>query len=455
MSLSPIEATYSVAELCGEIRSFLGEAFASVWVAGEVQRVRPSSRGHLYFELVEKGADDSIVGKLDAVLWRTDHQRVRRMLAASGQEIAAGQSIRCYGGVDFYGPAGRLQLIVREVDPVFSLGLLEKHRRETLGALAKAGLLEKNRALPLPAVPLTVGLVTSADGAAYHDFLDALTASGYGFRVLFVHAAVQGRGAEKGIASALAALAGSGVDCAALIRGGGSRTDLAVFDTREVAEAVARAPFPVLTGLGHQIDESIADRVAHRALSTPTKVAEMLVERVAAAEGAVRRVAGDLRRLAERRLARGRAEVGASERGFRMAGLRLAAAHRRLGELAVSFSRASRGRLAGAEAARRGLALRLSRGTVRAFERRRGRPEALARRVATGARGRLREARATLEGVARLCADLSPRRTLERGFTITHTAAGVLVRSPAAAAPGERLETETAGGVLNSIVEGT
>ena len=118
----------------------LVDSFAGLWVAGEVQRARPSQRGHLYFELVEKGRGDRIVGKLDAVLWRTAHQRVRRTLAASGLEIADGHQIRCWARVDFYGPAGRLQLIVQDVDPLFTLGLLERRRRETLAALAAAGL---------------------------------------------------------------------------------------------------------------------------------------------------------------------------------------------------------------------------------------------------------------------------------------------------------------------------
>ena len=162
------------------------------------------------------------------------------------------------------------------MDPAFTLGLLERRRRETLAALAAAGLLEKNRALSLCDLPLTIGLVTSHGSAAYHDFLSGLSESGYGFRVIFIHAAMQGRDAEREVASALASLAGIGIDCAVLIRGGGSRTDLAAFDSRRIAEAIAGAPFPVLTGLGHEIDRSIADMTAPTAFKTPTTVAEFL-----------------------------------------------------------------------------------------------------------------------------------------------------------------------------------
>ena len=269
------------------MREFLGEAFSSVWVVGEAQRVRPSGRGHVYFELIEKGDRDEIVGKLDAVIWKGDYLKVQRLLAASEQKLVDGVQVRCRGSLDFYAPSGRLQRCVREVDPAFTLGLLERRRRETLAALTAAGLLEKNRGLPLAELPLSIALITSHGSAAYHDFLSGLVESGFGFRVIFFHAAMQGRESEREVVSALAALAGLPVDCAVLIRGGGSRTDLAAFDSRAIAEAIARAPFPVLTGLGHEIDQSIADLTAHTAFKTPTKVSEFLIERVARADAAV------------------------------------------------------------------------------------------------------------------------------------------------------------------------
>jgi hypothetical protein len=157
---SALDPTYTVSALCDEVRTFLGEAFSSLWVAGEVQRFRESQRGHVYFELVEKDASDGVCGKLEAVVWARDWLRVRRILVASGQRVEEGMAIRCRGGIDFYGVGGRLQLVVREIDPVFTLGMLERRRRETLAALEAAGLLDLNRALALPAPPLSVALVT-------------------------------------------------------------------------------------------------------------------------------------------------------------------------------------------------------------------------------------------------------------------------------------------------------
>jgi exodeoxyribonuclease VII large subunit len=452
------EPTYSVSQLCGEIRELLAEAFASVWVAGEVQRLRPATRGHVYFELVEKGDDDAIVGKLDAVIWSADFQRVKRMLAATGQRLAEGVQIRCRGNLDFYGAGGRLQLTVREVDPTFTLGLLELRRRETLAALTAAGLLERNRSLALPELPLALALITSAGSAAYHDFLSGLRESGYGFRVLFVHATVQGRDAEREVVSALHALAAitasatRQIDCAVVIRGGGSRTDLAAFDSRAIAEAIARAPFPVLTGLGHEIDRSIADLVAHTALKTPTKVAEFLVERVARLELAVEELRRALRREALSPLARAREELGRAERGVSLARLRLAGAGAHVAEHARALARLGRSALRAARRRGEEVRGRLVQAAPRVLERA-GR-ERLRRgeRICGAASGHLREARATLQGLERLAVQLDPQRTLDRGFSITRDTAGRLLRHPTQVASGAALVSRLAGGLLHSRV---
>jgi exodeoxyribonuclease VII large subunit len=423
-------------------------------VAGEVQRLRQGPRGHLYFELIEKGDDDAIVGKLDAVIWSADFQRVRRMLAATDQRLAEGLQIRCRGGLDFYGAGGRLQLTVREIDPTFTLGLLELRRRETLAALAAAGLMERNRAVALAELPLVVALITSDGSAAYHDFLSGLRDSGYGFRVLFVHAAVQGRDAEGQVVSALTALAAiGGIDCAVLIRGGGSRTDLAAFDSRAIAEAIARAPFPVLTGLGHEIDRSIADQVAHTAFKTPTMVAEYLVERVARLDLAVEEIRRSLCREGARPLARAREALGRAERGVSLARLRLAGAGARIEEHARALARFGKSalRLAGrrGDEVRGRLATAAPRGIERAERERRR----LGERLSGTARGHLREARATLQGLERLATQLDPQRTLERGWSITRDAAGRLLRHPDQVRSGTLLSSQLAGGLVCSRVE--
>ena len=281
-----------------------------------------------------------------------------------------------------------------------------------------------------------------------------MTESGYGFRVIFVHAAMQGREAEREVVSALASLAGLPIDCAVLIRGGGSRTDLAAFDSRSIAEAIARAPFPVLTGLGHEIDRAIADMVAHTAFKTPTKVAEFLIERMAVADQAVEDLRRRLVREALEPLRAGREALGRAERGVSLARMRLAAAGDRIEEHARALARLGRSALR--EAERRQDTLRDPADRVRAPASRSGRARARPARRADrrrSGRGKVREASATLQGIERLTLQLAPERTLERGFSLTRDASGRTLRNPGEVRPGDLITTRLAGGDLQSRVE--
>jgi exodeoxyribonuclease VII large subunit len=446
--------TFTVSELGEEVRAFLGEAFPGVWVSGEVHRLRTSQNGHLFFELVEKGRGDQIVGKLEAVIWRTDLQRLRRELQSSGTALQEGMTVRCLAAVDFYPAGGRLQVTVRELDALFTLGLLARRRQETLAALAAAGLLEKNRALPLPALPLRVGLVTSHDSAAFHDFMTCLRESGYRFEVVLVHAAVQGPAAEREVASALSAVAALGVDCVVLVRGGGAKSDLLAFDSRRIAEAIAALLVPVLTGLGHETDRSVADLVAHTALKTPTMVGEFLVRRVEEAE---RRLAETARRLTEgaRALLEVEGEALAACRERLLAAAEAVATRRaRLVEAArLLAALAGRGLSRGQHRVSRAAGA-LATAAPRTVRRRdRDRVE-LAERLVRAARAELRRVEERCAGLARVAAQLAPERVLARGFSITRGASGALLRQPGQASAGERIVTRLTGGVLASRVEG-
>lgn len=449
------EATYTVSQLNEEIRQVLGEAFPPLWVVGEAQRLRSSQRGHLYFELVEKGRGDQVVGRLDAVIWRTDFQRIQRRLALEEQRLSEGQEIRCLVGLDVYPPSGRLQAVVRDVDPLFTLGRLEQRRRKVLAYLAQQELLERNAELPLAELPLRLGLVTSEGSAAYHDVLTGLHESGFGFQVTFVHASTQGAAAQRDVPSALAMLTARQLplDAVLLVRGGGAKSDLAAFDSRAIAEAVARCPLPVLTGLGHEIDQSIADRVSHRAFKTPTMVAEFLVERLRRAEQRLQETADAIGHRARRRLQKAALDVQRSERLAQVARFRVKSVKNALAEVEKGLASLGRRRL---DEARRRLddrTVRLAEGSQRSIERRRPAAERLARRLADLAAGRLATQKAALDGMARVCHEMAPERILERGFSMTQDETGRIVRHPQQVRPGDLLVTRLAEGRLTSRVE--
>lgn len=449
------EATYTVSQLNEEIREFLAEAFPPLWVVGEAQRVRNSQRGHLYFELVEKGRGDQLIGKIDAVIWRTDFQRIQRRLATSGQRLSDGQQVRCLARLDVYPPSGRLQAVIRDVDPLFTLGHVEQRRRQVLAFLSQHGLMDRNSRLPLADIPSRIGLVTSQGSAAYHDVIAGLEDSGFGFQVAFVHAATQGPQAEREVPSALALLTRTRppLDAILLVRGGGSKSDLAAFDSRAVAEAVARCPLPVLTGLGHEIDQSITDQVGHRAFKTPTMAAEFLVERLRRAEQRVQETATAIGHRARQRLHRAELEVRRSERLAQVAQFRLTTVQKALDDVERGLANLSRRRLTEAGRWLDDRQQRLRDGVQRSLERRRPLADQLARRLVERSRSRLALSRAALDGIARLCHEVAPERVLERGFSMTRDETGRIVRHPQHVRPGDLLTTRLAAGEVRSRVE--
>ena len=427
------EPTYSVAELNGAIAEAIVDALPrQVWVRGEVAQLRVSGNGHAYFDLCEKDARrDHVRAKLSVALFRNDRAPVTRTLRDAGVKLDDGVEMRIRGRVDFYPPQGRVQLIMNAVDPVFTVGKLAAERARVLQVLAKEGLLERQRALTLPMVPLRVGLVTSRDSAAYHDFVQELDASGHAFRVFPVDVRVQGQGADRRIMYGLRRLGAMELDAIVIARGGGARSDLAAFDSERLARLVAELPVPVIAGVGHEIDRTVADEVAHVSVKTPTAAAALLVE-------AVDGYCEQLARIAHRVSIRARSACTLAGRDTSDLGRRLARA------VPVALAREhhtlDRHRQRIGERARRGVRdaearVLLRRGTL------------VTRATATlrdaAKRGDLAEARLRL---------LDPRRVLERGYSITRTDDGRLVRSARDVERDAVLVTETADGSVRSTV---
>ena len=426
------EQTFSVAELNTVIRDALREAVPeTVWVRGEVKGYRPSGAGHAYFQLVEKDdRRDRVQAALDVALFRSHLMTVRAELRkVPGVELADDVEVRVKGHIDVYPPAGRLQLIMTGIDPVFTAGALAANRDRVLRTLDAEGLLRANATREMPPVPLRIGLITSVASAAYHDFLEQLDSSRFAFRVGVCDVRVQGANAPRRVVWALRRMArlAPGLDAVAIVRGGGSSADLAPFDS----EAVARAS-PVVTGIGHEIDRTVADEVAHTSCKTPTACAQNLVEHAGAFVDRLDTVS------------RGVVHHARSNCALALRELRDCARR-----------------------ARRGPPLALAR-ELAALERHRGRAEELGTRAATratavldgaerrlsSAGGRLAraESRRLEASEARLRA-LDPARVLERGYTITRDRDGQVVKRVASLSAGDRLVTEFADGDARSVVD--
>jgi exodeoxyribonuclease VII large subunit len=424
----PADPTFTVGELAGAVNAVLQRGFRDgVWVRGEIQGFQERGNGHLWFQLTEQ--TDEGKATVSVVLFAGAATRMLPLLRRHRIRLENGIAVRIHGRLDFYGPTGRITLVMDQLDARFTLGQLAGQRDQLLRALVAEGLLDRNRRLPLPLVPLRVGVVTSRDSAAWHDFRAELHRSGLAFRLRLADVRVQGEGADAGVAAAIAELASQGVDVVAVIRGGGARTDLATFDAEAVARAIATAPVPVLTGLGHEVDRSVADEVAHTALKTPTACAAALVERVRAYQAESERL---WRAIARRgALLTDRAEAGLSATARRISHRTAQAvgmSGQRLDHHAAHLRRAATASLDRADA-------RLARGAVSAAS--------ASRRALTAAE------RAVAAGEARTRA-LDPVRTLARGWSITRRADGSLVRDAARVQAGDELITTLADGEVRS-----
>ncbi len=397
---------------------------------------RQWARGaHVYFDLVEKDPADasSVVSQISMVIWRGTRGRLQPALAQLGGPGIAldDQQVTFEVTLNYYTPRGRLSLIVEDVDLEASLGARKLDRERLLRQLAAEGLIERNARVPLAAVPLRLALVTSVESAAYHDFTKELGLAGIGFRLTCLDARVQGSEQEASLLAAFAWLArrATDFDAAVLIRGGGSRSDLAGFDGEPLARAIAACPLPVLTGIGHEIDRSVADEVAQRAFKTPTAVAQFLVQRVEDWLARLEQRAEGVQRAGERRLI--------------VEGRRLERRAHALGDVVQRLLARRRERL-GDRAATLPL---LVRQTLRLARLRLARSEP---RLGPAARVRLQERRRELAHVEERLRLLDPRRVLERGFSLTRDASGRLLRDTAGLAPGDRLTTTLAAGTLES-----
>lgn len=451
--------TYSVTEITTAVRHLVQAGFpAQVWVEGDIGSISRTPAGNVFFELVEHGITGTgVTGRLHVVLWDDVRREVNEVLRRGGAvRMTEGVRLRIRGWVDVFPGSGRVQLRMTGIDPDHTVGRMAAERAALVRLLEDEGLLGRNAAVPLPPLPLEVGLVTRVGSAAHADVLHELEASGVGFRVRVVDVPVQGSGAERAVVGALARLAAERVDVVIVARGGGARTDLLAFDAEVVARAIATCQVPVLTGIGHEIDTTVADVVAHRAHKTPTACAAAVVDRARDAARHVDRLAGSLARVAPAVLERDaeRADARARHTG------RLALAHLARADLAASdrTARAATAARRGLVGADRGLGattaavVATSRHQLRAAARHDGdRRAALGRRAVAP----LATAAARADVLAARVGALDPARALARGWSITRTAEGRLVRGPEDAPAGTALRTTTAGGTVTSTATGT
>ena len=271
-----------------ELQSFLRQVVAlnfpdALWVRCEIAQLS-HSRGHVYLELVEKAENQNEpTAQASAVIWQSAQRRLQSKLGAANWKalLQVGAELLLRVKVEHHERYG-LKLMVDDIDPSYTLGKLEQRRRQLYEQLKQQGLLGKNGELPLRPVLQRIAVISSETAAGYQDFLQHLgeNAYGYTFKAILFPAAMQGALVETEVLKQLRAIQrrAAAFDAVVLIRGGGAKLDLAGFDSLALCEAIANFPLPILTGIGHDVDETLVDLVAHTALKTPTAVADYLLQ---------------------------------------------------------------------------------------------------------------------------------------------------------------------------------
>jgi exodeoxyribonuclease VII large subunit len=445
----------TVRALLDELADAIGSRFSGVvWVEGEVAEMSRSRNGHVYFDLVDRDDDGRPAARIPVVLWASVRDNVNRVLRRVGSiRIGDGVRIRISGRLELYAPRGQVQLVMSGIDPTYTLGLLASERERVRQLLEAEGLVHRNRSLPVPLLPLRLALVTARASAAEADVLQTLDDSGLAWQVLQIDARVQGPGSESDIVAALLTAARRDVDLVCLVRGGGARNDLATFDHEVVARAIATLPVPVWVGIGHETDQSVADLVANRSERTPTACALALVtqaragsDRAEAAWAAIAAGAASTLTTADRSHAQRGAAIGAAARE-RLDGEahRVDACVRHLRRGAPS----SLGRADGMIERAAGRAAADARSHLRTHEHR---LDAATAALGSTTPRALRTASRLLDGAELRVAALDPRRALAKGWSITRTEAGTVVRHHDEVAVGDELVTTFLGGDVTSTV---
>lgn len=409
------------------------------WVMGELSDVStPAFGGHFYGELIQKDeVSDRIVARARITCWARIYNMLRlRFQQEAGETLRKGLQVKILVKVTFHEQYG-YSLNVLDIDSSFTLGDLAVRRREILLQLEKDGILHDNQSLPLPRLLRSIAVVSSATAAGYGDFCHQLEQNDYGFcfDVRLFPSVMQGEQVPESIIGALEKILSvheeMPFDLVVIIRGGGASSDLSDFDSYELAACIAQYPLPVLTGIGHERDETVLDYVAHTRVKTPTAAAAFIIDHQAQEAALLDNLFLHITRSAKERLLR---EYG-----------RLEQLHSILPLLFMRFYQSEHGRLAL-------LVQRMKGASQQRLEREPDRQQLVCQRLVAATLRRIEGEQHRLQLLKQQTETLDPKRLLHCGYSIT-TCRGKIVHDVDSLAKGEELTTHTAQGTIKSIIQ--
>lgn len=433
-----MQETVTLYELNNLVRSVMEQEMdGEYWLQAELSEARMAVNGHFYMEFIQKDATGrNLIARARGTIWaRTYHLLAPLFERATGERLRAGLTVRVQVTVAFHELYG-YSLNIIDIDPSYTLGDMARRRREILARLEADGIIDDNHQLPLPRLMKRVAVVSSATAAGYGDFCNQLAHNDYGlyFDIRLFPAVMQGTNVEASVLAALEAIAeeADAFDCVVIIRGGGATSDLSDFDTYTLAAAVAQMPLPVIVGIGHERDETVLDAVAHTRVKTPTAAAAFLIAHqaeelnaVETLQAAINAAATEMLQFQRNRLNR---LTELLPRSFALIGERQG---RRIDALTSRLAAAPQHRLT-AERQRLILLQATLQRTVKAL---------------------VTREQFRLQLMQQKFSALDPALLLRRGYSLTFTNDGHLLRSTADLHPGDLITTRLAEGTVRSEVK--
>ncbi len=406
--------SYSLFELNEYIRRVFALNFQdAVWIRCEIAQIN-TSRGHHYLNLIEKSAEgETIIAQSSAVLWASKYRLLKRqhkkLLADLLQD---GVAVLMQVKIEYDERYG-LKLVIEDVDPSYTMGQMELKRQQILETLQQENLLAINSQIPLPTAIQRIAIISSETAAGLQDYLNQIATNSYGYQFsnqLFP-AAMQGANVEKEVLKQLKKIAflKANYDVVIIIRGGGSKLDLAGFDNLALGRVVANFPLPVLVGIGHEVDETILDKVAHTSLKTPTAVADFLISRLLHFESRMLEYKNYIFNAANYQIQAAKSELAYAQKMIQLQG------NTQLKEAKVALNQ-------------------------------------VAQRLPLAAKNSLVLEKKSLAQLARICELLAPETALKRGFSIT-TANGKVVTKKSQVKKGMILTTQLLNDQIKSTVD--
>lgn len=400
-------------ELNALVRSVLEQTMSDAyWLEAELSEARLASNGHFYVEFVEKDSSGrSFIAKARGTIWaRTYHTIAPLFEHATGERLRAGMKVRVQVTVSFHELYG-YSLNVVDIDPSYTMGDMARRRREILAQLEADGILHDNQELQLPVLVKRIAVVSSAGAAGYGDFCKQLEHNDYGlyFHTQLFPAVMQGDHVEESVLAALAAIADEADrwDCVVIIRGGGATSDLSDFDSYHLAAAITQMPLPVIVGIGHERDETVLDFVAHTRVKTPTAAAAFLID------------------------------LGAQQLAL-------------IEELQQRLTQAARQQIEALHFKLDKMVALLPHTVAMTLEREQHKLQQLSQRFRQATALQVQGAKFKLQNFETRLSALDPVLQLRRGYSLTLTADGHLVKTVAQVKPGDRLLTRFPDGIVQS-----